>query len=78
MMWVASSALALLLGHLPRRHLALGGAVERALAPCARLRAQGAAYVALASRLEDGHNDLMAHIELGRLNKPEGSQTLGW
>jgi len=34
--------------------LALGGAVERALAPCARLRAQGAADVAFANRLQHG------------------------
>jgi len=41
---------------LPRRFLALGGAVERALAPGARFRAEGAADVALASRLKDGLN----------------------
>ena len=39
---------------LPRRLLAGSGAVERALAPCTRFRAQGAADVALANRLEDG------------------------
>ena len=38
---------------LPRRLLQLGRAVERAIAPCARFRAQGAADVAFASRLED-------------------------
>ena len=48
--------LARLLVLLPRRLLALGRAVERALAPCARFRAEGAADVALASRLEDGLN----------------------
>jgi len=48
--------LARLLVLLPRRLLALGGAVERALAPCARFRAQGAADVALASRLQHGLN----------------------
>jgi len=37
---------------LPRRLLALGGAVERVLAPGARFRAEGAADVALASRLQ--------------------------
>jgi len=36
--------------------LARGGAVERAFAPGARFRAQGAADVALANRLEDGLN----------------------
>jgi len=41
---------------LPRRLLALGGAVKRALAPGARFRAQGAADVALASRLQHGLN----------------------
>ena len=41
---------------LPRRFLALGGAVERAFATCAWFRAKGAADVALASRLEDGLN----------------------
>jgi len=45
--------LARLLVLLPRRLLALGRAVERVLAPCARFRAEGAADVALASRLED-------------------------
>jgi len=39
---------------LPRRLLALGGSVERVLAPCAWFRAKGAADVALASRLENG------------------------
>jgi len=34
----------------------LCGAVERVLAPCARLGGDGAAEVALASRLEDGLN----------------------
>jgi len=34
--------------------LALGRAVEGAFAPCARLRAEGAADVALASRLQHG------------------------
>ena len=48
--------LARLLVLLPRRLLALSRAVERALAPCARFRAEGAADVALASRLEDGLN----------------------
>ena len=48
--------LARLLVLLPRRFLALGGAVERALAPGARFRAEGAADVALASRLKDGLN----------------------
>jgi len=48
--------LARLLVLLPRRLLALGGAVERVPAPCARFRAEGAADVALASRLEDGLN----------------------
>ena len=42
--------LARLLVLLPRRLLALGGAVECALAPCARFRAEGVADVALASR----------------------------
>ena len=46
--------LARLLVLLPRRLLALGGAVERALAPCARFGAEGAADVALASRLQHG------------------------
>ena len=46
--------LARLLVRLPRRLLALGRAVERALAPCARFRAEGAADVALAGRLKDG------------------------
>ena len=41
---------------LPRRLLALGGAVERVLAPCARFRAEGAADVALASRLQHSLN----------------------
>jgi len=36
--------------------LAGGGAVERVLAPCARLGGEGAADVAFASRLEDGLN----------------------
>jgi len=36
--------------------LAGGGAVERAFAPCARFGGEGAADVALASRLEDGLN----------------------
>jgi len=48
--------LAFLLVLLPRRLLALGGAVERVLAPCTRFRVEGAADVALASRLEDGLN----------------------
>jgi len=48
--------LARLLVLLPRRFLALCRAVERVLAPCARFRAEGAADVALASRLEDGLN----------------------
>jgi len=46
--------LARLLVLLPRKLLALGGAVERALAPCARFGAEGAADVALASRLQHG------------------------
>jgi len=41
---------------LPRRFLALGGAVESAFAPCTGFRADRAADVALASRLEDGFN----------------------
>jgi len=41
---------------LPRRLLALGGAVEGFSTPCAGFRAEGAADVALASRLEDGLN----------------------
>ena len=41
---------------LPRRLLALGRAVERAFAPCARFGAKAAADVALASRLEHGLN----------------------
>ena len=48
--------LARLLVLLPRRLLALGGAVERAFAPCARFRAQGAADFTLASRLQHGLN----------------------
>ena len=48
--------LARLLVLLPRCFLALGRAVKGVLAPCARFRAQGAADVALASRLEDGLN----------------------
>jgi len=48
--------LARLLVLLPRRLLALGGAVERVLAPCTRFRAEGAADVALASRLQHGLN----------------------
>ena len=48
--------LARLLVLLPRRFLALGGAVERVLAPCARLGGEGAADVAFAGRLEDGLN----------------------
>jgi len=36
---------------LPRRLLALGGAVERVPAPCTRFRAEGAADVAFPSRL---------------------------
>ena len=41
---------------LPRRLLTIGGAVERALAPCAWFGGEGAADVALANRLEDGLN----------------------
>ena len=41
---------------LPRRLHAGEGAVERALAPCARFGGGGAADVALAGRLEDGFN----------------------
>jgi len=48
--------LARLLVLLPRRLLALGGAVERVPAPCTRFCAEGAADVALASRLEDSLN----------------------
>jgi len=48
--------LARLLVLLPRSLLAGGGAVEGVSAPCARLGGEGAADVALASRLEDGLN----------------------
>jgi len=48
--------LARLLVLLPRRLLAGGGAVERALAPCARFGREGAADIALAGRLEDSLN----------------------
>jgi len=48
--------LARLLVLLPRRLLALGRAVERALAPCAGFGGGGTADVALASRLEDRLN----------------------
>jgi len=48
--------LARLLVLLPRRLLALGGAVEGVLAPGARFGGEGAADIALASRLEDGLN----------------------
>jgi len=41
---------------LPRRLLALGGAVERVLAPCARFGGEGAADVALASRFQHALN----------------------
>ena len=46
--------LARLLVLLPSGLLALGGAIERALAPCTGFGGGGAADVALASRLEDG------------------------
>jgi len=62
--------LARLLVRLPRRLLALGAAVERVLAPCARFRAQGAADVAFASRLEDGLNfDQLSLVVLHVLDK---------
>jgi len=48
--------LARLLVILPRRLLALGGAVERAFAPCAGFGGEGAADVALAGRLQHGLN----------------------
>jgi len=48
--------LARLLVLLPLRPLALGGAVKCAFAPCARFGWEGAADVALASRLEDRLN----------------------
>ena len=48
--------LARLLVLLPRRLWALGGAVERVLAPGARFGGEGAADIALASRLEDSLN----------------------
>ena len=54
--WRGGRGLARLLVLLPRRLLALGRAVERALAPCARFGGEGAADVALASRLEDRLN----------------------
>jgi len=62
--------LARLLVLLPRRLLALGRAVERALAPCARFRAQGAADVALASRLQHGlHLDQLSLVVLHVLDE---------
>jgi len=54
--WRGGRGLARLLVLLPRRLLARCRAVEREFAPCARFGAQGAADVALASRLEDGLN----------------------
>ena len=54
--WWTCRRLARLLVLLPRRLLALGGAVESVLAPCARFGGEGAADIAFASRLEDGLN----------------------
>jgi len=62
--------LARLLVLLPRCFLAGGGAVERVLASCARFRAEGAADVALAGRLEDGLNfDQLSLVVLHVLNE---------
>ena len=62
--------LARLLVRLPGCFLALGRAVEGVYAPCARFRAQGAADVALASRLKDGlHLDQLSLVVLHELDE---------
>ena len=62
--------LARLLVLLPRCFLALGRAVERAFAPCAGFGGEGAADVALASRLEDGlHLDQLSLVILHVLDE---------